>query len=1080
MAGQLPPEEIFRFAVVRNPRPLDAKHLTSVAIKTVVPGDEQTHPEYKGLLKLIAGGADRVKIRAYAARRVAAPTFMSHLEKLITPVLDLADRLAALDRPLAQDVRDTITASFGVAAVSPVSLPSLSKDRVTIADSLILASVVDPLVPGLRSRLVQGLRAVELVNLLAAAGAQVDDQIVRRLLRATVLLPRSIFPLPTDSTEADSNEAERKLREKAGADRKGKAQKAVDRMAINAKVIDELTSKLSRHLFTDLTGDNGGPKVRAAASVIPRSSLSPATQAVLSNDLRLNVDRVDVAHAVTLLEKRNLLLGQEVANFDDLVVQGDLTSFAVCGECAPDPRPAQGAANDFEPATRGAVEVVGVQDLLIVRQRLAEYRAGEIAHIENVLKGEMKAKRHRKLDRTETTFFSETEREANVEEELQTTDKYELQSASSRTIQEDKKAEAGVTVTASYGPVEVEAHGSFANSTSTSESRQSASTYARDVVSRSVHSIRERVLSRRSRNDITELEVINEHELNNRKGTGRVVGVYRWVDKFYEAQVVNYGQRTMLEFMVPDPAAFYRYAQVAPSRSMANERPERPGFCRNGKFQPLRPTDLRPENYLCFVARYNVADVAPPQPRFVRVSDLLKFKVDTTDENPITFAEVNDSFKVPVGYAPRDVTYRIAGGNSHSGVTNGDEHDDIIHAMVTIGSKTVFSYYKNEIGKTPGGTDTWPDLLQVIEWGKPLSAVEQQFGSYAVGDLAGSLPADPSVADDQAIKVSLVGHTTLPMSVAIHYTVLCERTQQAFERWQLDTFAAIQQAYLALLREYETSLEEDLPRALIAIEGRNPAFNREIERRELKKFAITLLTGQQYDSFNAMERHYLTGIPQINLEDASAEGRFVRFFEQALEWKHMTYLFYPYFWAAKSGWVSALHQTDVDSLFAQFLQAGFARVWVPIRPGFDLVVLNYLQAGGEPWSEKDAPLLEEPAGGPPPLLSLINEIKESLGADFEFRPGTIQVTKGSTNVVGTGTDFIEDDTDREILVALTYHRISKVDVANQTVTLSAKYEGDNAPALRFGIGVKFVGPPWLVQVPTTLVHLAQDDSMIVG
>ena len=228
-----------------------------------------------------------------------------------------------------------------------------------------------------------------------------------------------------------------------------------------------------------------------------------------------------------------------------------------------------------------------------------------------------------------------------------------------------------------------------------------------------------------------------------------------------------------------------------------------------------------------------------------------------------------------------------------------------------------------------------------------------------------------------------------------------------------------------------------------------------------------------------MEEDYVTRIPQIDLIDAAAEGHFVRFFEQALEWKHMTYLFYPYFWANKKNWTTTVNQKDTDPLFEQFLQAGYARVWVPVRPGFDLVIASYIQSGGEPWTEKDAPLVEESGDGPP-FVSLIEEIKEQLGADFEFRPGTVSVHNGQALVTGTGTDLTEDDINREILIALRYYRIATVDAAAQTLTLSEPYGGEDDESLGFAIGVKFVGEPWLVQVPTTLVHLKAGADPIIG
>ena len=364
-----------------------------------------------------------------------------------------------------------------------------------------------------------------------------------------------------------------------------------------------------------------------------------------------------------------------------------------------------------------------------------------------------------------------------------------------------------------------------------------------------------------------------------------------------------------------------------------------------------------------------------------------------------------------------------------------------------------------------------------------MSAVETAFGGYAEGALTGSFALEPSTAalgDHDVVKVSLTGHTTISMSVSIHYTVLCERSQAKLEQWQLDTFHAIQQAYLGLKAEYDASQESREAVGLTTIEGRNPLLNRDVEKRELKKFAISLLTGQQFESFNAMEVEYESGIPQINLTDAAAEGRFVRFFEQALEWKHMTYLFYPYFWADKANWTTAVNQRDVDPVFEQFLQAGYARCWVPVRPGFDQVIASYIDVGGEPWTEKDAPLVEEPDLAAPPTLSLLDELKEQLGADFEFRPGTVTVHHGSTLVAGTGTDLREDDVDREVLILLRYHRIAAVDVAAQTMRLREPFDGEDAEDVGFAVGVAFVGEPWLVQVPTTLLHLKTEADAISG
>lgn len=322
----------------------------------------------------------------------------------------------------------------------------------------------------------------------------------------------------------------------------------------------------------------------------------------------------------------------------------------------------------------------------------------------------------------------------------------------------------------------------------------------------------------------------------------------------------------------------------------------------------------------------------------------------------------------------------------------------------------------------------------------------------------------------QELTLSVSGFSTLALSLNIGFRIHCERTEQAYEQWQIDTYNAIMTAYNTKRIEYEEALRAQEFNTNVNIQGRNPLLNREIEKTELKKHAISILTGQQYETFNAMGIDAAWGYPQIDLPDAGEEGQFVRFFEQALEWRHITYMFYSYFWGDKKNWVEILNLKDTDPLFERFLQAGYARVWVPIRPGFNDVILSYITNGGEPWNEKDAPLSGNE--NEEHFVSLLDEIKEQSNGDFETREGTLAVTTGEKRVIGSGTDFTKEyDLDRELLVNLEVYRIAEVLSATE-ITLREPYRGETATGLGYAIGVKFVGEPWVVEVPTSLVILS--------
>jgi hypothetical protein len=163
------------------------------------------------------------------------------------------------------------------------------------------------------------------------------------------------------------------------------------------------------------------------------------------------------------------------------------------------------------------------------------------------------------------------------------------------------------------------------------------------------------------------------------------------------------------------------------------------------------------------------------------------------------------------------------------------------------------------------------------------------------------------------------------------------------------------------------------------VPGRNPVENRLMERAELKKHAIAILTAQQFDSFGSIKTGNY-GYPELKLAEAEAEGRYIRFFEQAFEWEQMMYLFYPYYWGRKKNWAKVSLLADDDPQFAEFMKAGAARVVVSVRPGFELAVAHFLETG-QIWEGGDPPDVTSPT-----YLNIIDEIKERTGAEGDEIP----------------------------------------------------------------------------------------------
>jgi len=203
------------------------------------------------------------------------------------------------------------------------------------------------------------------------------------------------------------------------------------------------------------------------------------------------------------------------------------------------------------PHTKGKVSPAGVADLLVVKQTLKRYEAADIAHVENVLKGESKQRSHTKTTRTETTVFTETETTETEEHELASTTRFEMSKETSNTLKEDASLKAELKVSAKYGPaVTVDASVEGSVSRSKEEVSKAASKFSQDVTERTVKKITERVLQRRSTTTVvsdfpdccfhiyrlmrvfkSEIVEVNQHGINNATGTGHISGVYQWLNK---------------------------------------------------------------------------------------------------------------------------------------------------------------------------------------------------------------------------------------------------------------------------------------------------------------------------------------------------------------------------------------------------------------------------------------------------------------------------------------------------------------------------------------------------------------------
>ncbi len=348
---------------------------------------------------------------------------------------------------------------------------------------------------------------------------------------------------------------------------------------------------------------------------------------------------------------------------------------------------------------------VGVGDLLVVRQHIKRYELGEIANIENILLGESRDKATKHTLTMDRTLVTETEKTTETTSELATTERFELKTEAENVIKEDTSAKAGVSVSAKYGSVEINANAEVSYSLSKSQSTKASVDHAKDVTNRAATKVTERVRRQETIRTIETFEETEDHAFDNKGGQKNISGLYQWVNKVYESQIYNYGKRLLFDLMIPEPAAFlldslrsqqpqlrppdpfsvitgsifpggiagHTIAVIAGSTTILKPYPATfrdvgpDGYIRPDlASRPITPADLSldpddPSYYGIFAAKYGAAGIKAPPEEFITVSKGLS---STRDQGGHLLAA--DDLNIPTGYQAIEIAVQGAFNPSES------------------------------------------------------------------------------------------------------------------------------------------------------------------------------------------------------------------------------------------------------------------------------------------------------------------------------------------------------------------------------------------------------------------------------
>lgn len=199
------------------------------------------------------------------------------------------------------------------------------------------------------------------------------------------------------------------------------------------------------------------------------------------------------------------------------------------------------------------------------------------------------------------------------------------------------------------------------------------------------------------------------------------------------------------------------------------------------------------------------------------------------------------------------------------------------------------------------------------------------------------------------------------------------RSQATYREWKRAAWEVIRAAAQARFEERAAQLQAERDRLYRQLAGKDTLSLRRLEREEMLRLIMLWLFGPNMgfstapgsvqatiDKLLSNEQRYLAEDATLPAADsptfadvnrhpgwssAVAFGDLVKFVHQAVEWENLLYFLYPYFWGSETQGRAKLLFEHLDPEHEKFLRAGYVRVAITIRPGFEEAFVQLVETG---------------------------------------------------------------------------------------------------------------------------------------
>lgn len=476
------------------------------------------------------------------------------------------------------------------------------------------------------------------------------------------------------------------------------------------------------------------------------------------------------------------------------------------------------------------------------------------------------------------------------------------------TENESKHASAfnfSAQVTGGYGPVSMTVATGLNNNSENRQVVKDSTQRAREVTekasarTRQEHKISFKLETKRGVEDSSFRTITNPHD-------DRAIRIdyYRMMRK-WRTDLFRYGLRLTFDIVIPNPGArlwaFHRRVRKL------DEQIRKPFVF------PLKLNSLTEDNWKSEADKYEGV-IEPPPPKSIPIS------ISRSLQDPKGGMEIFE-FVAPDGYIMNSREVRI------DGMWLGADNPSLMFPPDTKLEVEPYTVTSEEKGGTFKGTSTGSGSGKHASWFLYYSKVNR---------------------------------------ITINVVMGAVREELTLEAWRTKSWTTLRDTAFAKWQDEIARLQAERDRLWMELSGKDTLTLRRLEREELIRQTLYWVIGEQFDPTPSevgrilkklvdMEQNQLPDeLPNADLArqltkdewaTAAGFGDIVKYLHHAIEWENLLYFLYPYFWGSDDIAREKMLFEHPDVNHRDFLRAGYTRIVIPVRPGFEESFTKLINTG---------------------------------------------------------------------------------------------------------------------------------------